>query len=74
MLPNIIKIEILTYIKKSHYYACPKKHTISKRIENLNMDDKIYTTICVLFAVLIVMGNMIYQKFVVLPILPFSYF
>lgn len=74
MLPNIIKIEILTYIKKSHYYACPKKHTISKRIKNLNMDDKIYTTICVLFAVLIVMGNMIYQKFVVLPILPFHTF
>ena len=38
------------------------------------MDDKIYTTICVLFAVLIVMGNMIYQKFVVLPILPFHTF
>jgi len=64
----------LTYIKKLHYYACPKKHTISKRIKNLNMDDKIYTTICVLFAVLIVMGNMIYQKFVVLPILPFHTF
>ncbi|NDA91419.1 MAG: VUT family protein [Alphaproteobacteria bacterium] len=62
----------MTYTKKSHYYTCPKKHTISKRIENLNMDGKIYTTICVLFAVLIVMGNMIYQKFVVLPILPFQ--
>jgi len=42
--------------------------------ENMNIDDKIYTTICVLFAVLIVMGNMIYQKFVVLPILPFHTF
>jgi len=40
----------------------------------MNIDDKIYTTICVLFAVLIVMGNMIYQKFVVLPILPFHAF
>jgi hypothetical protein len=42
MLHNIIKIEILTYIKKSHYYACPKKHTISKRIENLNMGGNIF--------------------------------
>ena len=40
----------------------------------MNIDDKIYTTICVLFAVLIVMSNMIYQKFVVLPILPFHTF
>jgi queuosine precursor transporter len=40
----------------------------------MNIDDKIYTTICVLFAVLIVMGNMIYQKFVVLPILSFHTF
>ena len=40
----------------------------------MNIDDKIYTIICVLFAVLIVMGNMIYQKFVALPIIPFHTF
>ena len=40
----------------------------------MSIDDKIYTTICVLFAVLIVAGNMIYQKFVVLPIFPFHTF
>jgi uncharacterized PurR-regulated membrane protein YhhQ (DUF165 family) len=52
----------------------PQKTYYFKEDKNLNMDDKIYTTICVLFAVLIVMGNMIYQKFVVLPILPFHTF
>jgi uncharacterized integral membrane protein (TIGR00697 family) len=36
--------------------------------------DKIYTTLCVLFAVLIVMGNLVYQKFVFLPIFPFHTF
>ena len=36
--------------------------------------EKIYTTLCVLFAVLIVVGNLIYQKFVFLPILPFYTF
>lgn len=36
--------------------------------------DKIYTTLCVLFAVLMVIGNLIYQKFVFLPILPFHTF
>ena len=40
----------------------------------MNIDDRIYTIICVLFAVLIVMGNMIYQKFVALPIIPFHTF
>jgi len=40
----------------------------------MTIDEKIYTMICVLFAVLIIMGNMIYQKFVVLPILPFHTF
>ena len=40
----------------------------------MTIDERIYTTICVLFAVLIVSGNMIYQKFVVLPILPFHAF
>jgi len=37
-------------------------------------EDRIYTTLCALFAVLIVMGNLIYQKFVFLPILPFYTF
>ncbi|WPY01904.1 VUT family protein (plasmid) [Candidatus Trichorickettsia mobilis] len=36
--------------------------------------DRVYTTLCALFAVLIVMGNLIYQKFVFLPILPFYTF
>lgn len=36
--------------------------------------DRIYTILCTLFAVLIVMGNLIYQKFVYLPILPFYTF
>lgn len=36
--------------------------------------DKVYTALCTLFAVLIVMGNLIYQKFVFLPILPFYTF
>jgi uncharacterized integral membrane protein (TIGR00697 family) len=39
----------------------------------MSIDDKIYITICVLFAVLIISGNMIYQKFVVLS-LPFYSF
>jgi len=37
-------------------------------------EDKIYTSLCALFAVLIVMGNLIYQKFVSLPLLPFYTF
>ena len=37
-------------------------------------EDRIYTTLCALFAVLIVIGNLIYQKFVFLPILPFHTF
>lgn len=40
----------------------------------MTRDDSIYTTLCVLFSVLIVMGNLIYQKFVSLPILPFHTF
>jgi uncharacterized PurR-regulated membrane protein YhhQ (DUF165 family) len=39
-----------------------------------NTSDKIYTTLCVLFAVFIIVGNLIYQKFVFLPILPFHTF
>lgn len=36
--------------------------------------DKIYTTLCVLFSVLLILGNLIYQKFVSLPLLPFYTF
>lgn len=36
--------------------------------------ESIYTSLCVLFSVLIVMGNLIYQKFVSLPLLPFHTF
>src|SRR3990167_8887005 len=36
--------------------------------------EKIYTSLCILFSVLIVMGNLTYQKFVALPILPFHTF
>lgn len=37
-------------------------------------DEAIYTCLCALFSVLIVMGNLIYQKFVSLPLLPFHTF
>lgn len=40
----------------------------------MERNDSIYTSLCVLFSVLIVMGNLIYQKFVFLPILPFHTF
>ncbi len=40
----------------------------------MNMSEKIYIVICVLFSVLIVVGNLVYQKFVILPILPFYSF
>ena len=40
----------------------------------MTRDDSIYTSLCIFFAVLIVMGNLIYQKFVFLPILPFHTF
>lgn len=36
--------------------------------------DNVYTFLCVLFSVIIVTGNLIYQKFVFLPILPFHTF
>lgn len=36
--------------------------------------EKIYTGICILFAVLLVVGNMTYQKFVSVAILPFHTF
>lgn len=39
-----------------------------------NVSDKIYTTLCVVFSLFIVVGNLIYQKFVSLPILPFHIF
>jgi uncharacterized integral membrane protein (TIGR00697 family) len=37
-------------------------------------NESIYTGLCVLFSVLIVAGNLIYQKFVCLPIFPFHVF
>ncbi len=40
----------------------------------MTRDESIYTSLCVLFSVLIVMGNLIYQKFVSLPLLPFHTF
>lgn len=40
----------------------------------MTRDESIYTSLCVLFSVLIVMGNLIYQKFVSLPIFPFHIF
>ena len=40
----------------------------------MRRDDYVYTSLCVLFSVLIVVGNLIYQKFVFLPILPFYTF
>jgi len=40
----------------------------------MHKEDSIYTSLCVLFSVLIVMGNLIYQKFAVLPIFPFLAF
>jgi queuosine precursor transporter len=40
----------------------------------MTKDDSIYTSLCVLFSVLLVMGNLIYQKFVSLPIFPFHTF
>lgn len=36
--------------------------------------EKIYTGLCVLFSALIIVGNLTYQKFVILPILPFHTF
>lgn len=38
------------------------------------LSDKIYTALCTFFSVLIVIGNLIYQKFVSLPLLPFHTF
>lgn len=34
----------------------------------MNVDNKIYTILCVLFSILIVVGNLMYQKFILLPI------
>ncbi len=36
--------------------------------------EKIYTILCILFSVFIVTGNLVYQKFVTLPLLPFHTF
>lgn len=38
------------------------------------ISERIYISLCSLFAVLIVTGNLVYQKFVILPILPFHTF
>src|SRR3990167_9875098 len=40
----------------------------------MTKDENIYISLCVTFSVLIVMGNLIYQKFVVLPIFSFYTF
>lgn len=40
----------------------------------MKIEDKIYSVLCVLFSVLIVVGNLIYQKFVFLPIFTFYSF
>lgn len=40
----------------------------------MTRDENIYASLCVIFSVLIVMGNLIYQKFVALPIFPFYAF
>ena len=40
----------------------------------MTRDESIYTSLCALFAVLIVMGNLIYQKFVSLPLFPIHTF
>lgn len=40
----------------------------------MHKDEGIYTTLCVLFSATIVMGNLIYQKFVSLPLLSFHTF
>jgi hypothetical protein len=38
------------------------------------LKDKIYTALCLLFTLFIVIGNLTYQKFVTLPLLPFYTF
>lgn len=40
----------------------------------MTKDENIYVSLCVLFSILIVVGNLIYQKFVVLPIFSFYTF
>ena len=40
----------------------------------MQIQEKIYIFLCAAFATLIVTGNLIYQKFVYLPILPFHTF
>lgn len=43
-------------------------------VSALSISERIYISLCGLFAVLIVTGNLVYQKFVILPILPFHTF
>ncbi|AIL12642.1 membrane protein [Candidatus Paracaedimonas acanthamoebae] len=40
----------------------------------MSIQDKVYVTLCTLFSVVIVTGNLVYQKFVSLPLLPFHTF
>jgi len=40
----------------------------------MKRDESIYISLCILFSILIVMGNLIYQKFVSLHLLPFHTF
>lgn len=40
----------------------------------MNVHDKIYVTLCTLFSVIIVTGNLVYQKIVSLPLFPFHTF
>jgi uncharacterized integral membrane protein (TIGR00697 family) len=40
----------------------------------MKIDEKLYASLCALFSVLVVMSNLVYQKFVYLPILPFYAF
>ncbi len=40
----------------------------------MNISEKIYTGLCVLFAIIMVMGNLLYQKFVTIDLLSFYQF
>lgn len=42
--------------------------------KNMLTRDKLYLTLCVLFTTLMLLGNLTYQKFVALPLLPFYTF
>jgi uncharacterized integral membrane protein (TIGR00697 family) len=40
----------------------------------MQIEDKIYTFLCSLFAIIVIVGNLTYQKFIVISILPFHIF